>query len=285
VGRPIEHLSFSRWARLPGRALFVLKLPIAIGLAAACALAHAQTDLQVSAGVMDFSYKEFNSNGAVLDKEDAYLPGITAELGHRAGPWRISANGSFFSGSADYGGQTQAGVPASTNTDEQFWSAGARVERRVELGATVTLSPYGGLAYHEWRRDIKNGRTVNNTPAIGLLEVYSWKTAELGALLWFGAGSGGLEAGIDARVFTTVQPELQVRVPGTSRDTLLELGERTGGRLALLGTYPLGDRLRLRLEAFYEQWSFGQSPVRNGIFEPHSDTKTAGLLLGLIRSF
>ena len=275
---------FSRGARLQGRALFVLKLPVAIGLAAICAFAHAQTDLQVSAGVMDFSYKEFNSNGAVLDKEDAYLPGIAAELGHRSGPWRISANGSFFSGSADYGGQTQAGVPANTNTDEQIWSAGARVERRIQMSA-ASLSPYLGFAYHEWRRDIKSGRTVNGTPAIGLLDVYSWKTAELGALLWFGAGSGGLEGGIDARVFTTVEPELQVRLPGASRDTLLELGERTGGRVALLGTYPLGDRLRLRLEAFYEQWSFGQSPVRNGIFEPHSDTKTAGLLLGLIRSF
>ena len=284
MGRPIKPLSFSSWARLPGRALFVSKLAIAIGLAAACTLAHAQTDLQVSAGVMDFSYKEFSSSGAVLDKEDAYLPGITGDLGHRIGAWRISVNGSFFSGSADYGGQTQAGVPANTNTDEQLWSAGLRVERQIQMGS-ASLSPYLGLAYHEWRRDIKNGRTVNNTPVTGLLEVYSWKTAELGALLWFGAGSGGLQAGIDARVFTTVAPELQVRVPGTGRDTLLELGEETGGRVALLGTYPLGARLRLRLEAFYERWAFGQSPVRNGIFEPRSETQTAGLLVGLIHSF
>jgi len=124
---------------------------------------------------------------------------------------------------------------------------------------------------------------VNNTPAIGLLEVYSWTTAELGAMLWFSDWWEGLA--IDARVFRTVAPELQVRVPGATRDTLLELGEETGGRLALLGSFRLNDRLRLRLEAFYESWSFGRSPVRNGILEPRSDTQTAGLLVGLIRSF
>ena len=267
------------------------KLCIAIGLAATCALAHAQTDLQVSAGVTGFRYKEYDASGVLLDQEDATLPGITAELGHRQGPWRISANGSFFSGSADYGGQTQSsnpannGIPVNTNTDEQFWSAGLRLERQIQMGS-ASLSPYLGFAYHEWRRDIKNGRTANNLLVTGFLEVYSWKTAELGALLWFGgAGSGGLEVGIDARVFQTVAPELQVRFPGDTRDTILELGERTGGRLALLGTYPLDARLRLRLEAFYEQWSFGRSPPRNGILEPRSETQTAGVLVGLIRSF
>jgi hypothetical protein len=274
----------SRWARLAGRALFVSKLAIAIGLAAACALAHAQTDLQVSAGVMGFRYKEFDTSGVLLDKEDAWLPGITAELGSRQGAWRISVNGSFFSGNADYGGQTQSGIPANTNTDEQLWSAGLRVERQIQMGS-ASLSPYLGFGYHEWRREIKDGRTVNNTPVSGLLEVYSWKTAELGALLWFGAGSGGLEGGIDARVFQTVAPELQVQLPGATRDTVLELGERAGGRLALLGTYPLDARLRLRLEAFYESWSFGRSPPRNGVLEPRSETQTAGVLVGLIRSF
>jgi hypothetical protein len=275
---------FSRWARLPGRALFVLKVHIAVCLAAACALAHAQTDLQVSAGLMGFSYKEYSDSGVLLDREDAWLPGVTGELGYREGPWRISASGSFFRGTADYDGQTQGGVPAKTNTDEQLWSAGLRVEGRMEMG-TASLSPYLGLAYHEWQRDIKSGRTVNNTPAIGLLEVYRWGTAELGALLWFGAGGEGLEGGIDARVFRTVRPEMQARLPGATQDTLFELGEETGGRLALLGTYPLGARLRLRLEAYYETWSFGRSPVRNGFLEPRSDTQTAGLLIGLTRSF
>jgi hypothetical protein len=261
-----------------------LKVHIAICLAAACALAHAQTDLQVSAGLMGFSYKEYSDSGVLLDREDAWLPGVTGELGHRMGAWRISASGSFFSGTADYAGQTQGGVAANTTTDEQLWSAGLRLERRVELG-TVSLSPYLGLAYHEWRRDIKSGRAVNNTPVSGLLEVYSWGTAELGALLWFGAGGEGLEGGIDARVYRTVAPQMQARLPGTTSDTLFELGEETGGRLALLGTYPLNPRLRLRLEAFYERWSFGRSPVRNGFLEPRSDTQTAGLLVGLIRSF
>ena len=261
-----------------------MQVHIAICLAAACALAYAQTDLQVSAGLMGFSYKEYSDTGVLLDREDAWLPGVTGELGHRMGAWRISASGSFFGGTADYDGQTQGGVPAKTNTDEQLWSAGLRLERRFEIG-TASLSPYLGLAYHDWQRDIKSGRTVNGTPAIGILEVYSWGTAELGALLWFGGGGEGLEGGIDARVFRTVRPEMQVRLPGATRDTLFELGEQTGGRLALLGTYPLHARLRLRLEAFYERWSFGRSAVKNGFLEPRSDTQTAGLLVGLIRSF
>jgi hypothetical protein len=261
-----------------------LKVCIAASLAAVCAVAHAQTDVQVSAGVMGFNYKEYDDRGVLLDREDALLPGISGELGHRVGAWRISASGSFFSGSADYDGQTQAGVPAKTDTDERFWSAGVRLERRLELG-TASLSPYLGLAYHEWRRDIKNGRTVNNTPVSGLLEVYSWKTAELGALLVFNTRWEGVEIALDARVFQTFAPELQVRLPGATRDTIFDLGEETGGRLALLGTYPLKPRLHLRLEAFYERWSFGRSPVVNGFLEPRSDTQTAGLLVGLTHSF
>jgi len=262
----------------------VLKVHIAISLAAVCAVAHAQTELQVSAGVMGFSYKEYADSGALLDREDAMLPGVTGELGHRIGPWRISASGSFFSGTADYDGQTQAGVPAKTDTDEQLWSAGVRLERRLEIG-TASLSPYVGFGYHEWQRDIKNGRTVNNTPVTGLLEVYSWKTAELGALLRFNTWWEGLEGAVDARVFRTFAPELQVRLPGATRDTTFDLGEETGGRLALLGTYRLDARLRLRIEAFYERWSFGKSPVVSGFLEPRSDTQTAGLLVGLIYSF
>ncbi|HJY76794.1 MAG TPA: outer membrane beta-barrel protein [Burkholderiales bacterium] len=260
-----------------------MKLPIAIGLAATCALAHAQTDFQVSAGVTGFRYKEYDEGGVLLDQEDASLPGITLELGRREGPWRISVNGSYFSGTADYGGQTQTGVPANTNTDEQLWSAGLRLERQIQMGS-VSLSPYLGFGYHEWRRDIKNGRTVNNTPVNGLLEIYSWKTAELGALLGLGSWQR-FEVAVDARVFRTVGPELEVRLPGDTRDTILQLGERTGGRLALLGSYPRDARLRLRLEVFYEQWSFGRSPPRNGVLEPDSDTQTAGVLVGLIRSF
>jgi hypothetical protein len=256
-----------------------LKFHIAIGLAAVCAVAHAQTELEVSAGLMGFSYKEYADSGALLDREDAWLPGVTGELGHRIGAWRISASGSFFGGSADYGGQTQGGVAANTTTDEQLWSAGLRLERRFEIG-TVSLSPYVGLAYHEWQRDINSGRAVNNTPVSGLLEVYSWTTAGLGALLWVSS-----RWALDARVFRTVAPEMQVRLPGGTSDTLFELGESTGGRLALLGTYPLDARLRLRLEAFYETWSFGRSPVRNRFLEPRRDTQTAGLLVGLIRSF
>ena len=278
-------------AAFSGRALFVLKVhvaalkvPIAICLAAACALAHAQTDLQVSAGFMGFSYKEYADSGALLDREDAWLPGVTAELGYREGAWRISASGSFFSGTADYDGQTQGGVPAKTNTDEQLWSAGLRLERRVEIG-TASLSPYLGLAYHEWQRDIKNGRTVNNTPVTGLLEVYSWKTVELGALLRFNTRWEGVEIALDGRVFQTYAPELQVRLPGATRDTFFDLGEESGGRFAVLGTYPLKPRLYLRLEAFYERWSFGRSPVVNGFLEPRSDTQTAGLLVGLTHSF
>src|SRR4030095_14227816 len=96
---------------------------------------HSQTDLQVSAGFMGFSYKEYSDSGVLLDREDAWLPGVTGELGYREGPWRISASGSFFGGKADYDGQTQGGVAVNTNTDERLWSAGLRFEGRLEMGA------------------------------------------------------------------------------------------------------------------------------------------------------
>ena len=46
-------------------------------------------EMQVSLGLQDFSYKEFDDEGAVLDREDGLLPGVEGSLTHGLGAWSV----------------------------------------------------------------------------------------------------------------------------------------------------------------------------------------------------
>jgi hypothetical protein len=242
--------------------------------------------------VLDFGYKEFAESGRLLDREDGSLPGLMVEVAQTAGNWRFSGEWRAFSGMADHKGQTNLGTPISTQTDEQMQSLSLRVARQLQLGGWP-IAPYAGFGLHRWKRDIRSTRTAAGAPVSGLFEVYSWKTAELGARARV-ASWRRFEGAVDVRVFRILDPELEVRFATGFDDARLALGEKSGGRLAFIGAYLLDDGLRLRVEVYGEWWSFGRSAPQpltsdgmtvGSVTEPRSETRNHGITLGLVFGF
>jgi hypothetical protein len=244
-------------------------------------------------GVLDFGYKEFSESGVLLDREDGLLPGVAVEVARRIGDWRLSGDGRYFSGSADYDGRTNFGTPISTETDERVYSLSLRIAREFRIDGW-SIAPYAGYGYHRWQRDIKPTQTAGGAPVGGLFEVYTWKTAELGVLTRL-ALRERFHAGVDLRVIGVLDPEVEVRFGSVFDDARLALGERSGARLAFIGAYALDENLGIRVELYHEGWSFGRSasqPLTSGgsptavsAVEPRSETRNTGVTLGLVFGF
>ena len=259
-----------------------------------CSSANAQrTEVHAAVGMVDFGYKEFSDSGTLLDREDGLLPGLALEVARRIGDWRLSGDARYFSGSADYDGRTNFGTPIRTETDERMYSLSLRIAHEFRIGGW-SIAPYAGYGYHRWQRDIKPTQTAGGAPVSGLFEVYTWKAAEMGALVQR-SFLERFNAGVDLRVFRVLDPEVEVRFSSVFDNAQLALGERSGVRVALIGAYELDERLRLRLELYHEGWSFGRSspqPLTSGgnatavsVQEPRSDTRNTGLTLGLVFGF
>ena len=262
-------------------------------LALACSSAHgSRTEVHAGLALLDFDYKEYSESGVLLDRESGLLPGFLIELAQTAGGWRLSGTWRLFSGTADHDGRTNLGTPIRTATDERIDSLSLQLARELDLGGWL-IAPYAGYAYHRWERDIQPTQTASGAPVNGLFEVYSWNTAELGVLARL-APWGRFEGAVDVRVFRILDPEVKVRFSTGFDDARLALGEKSGGRLAFIGAYPLDDRLRLRVEVYGERWSFGRSapqPLTSGgatvgsVTEPRSETRNHGMTLGLVLGF
>lgn len=259
----------------------------------ACTSAHgSRTEVHASLALLDFDYKEFSESGVLLDREHGLLPGFLIELAQTAGDWRLSGSWRAFSGSVDHDGRTNLGTPISTETDQRIDSLSLQIARELEI-AGWRLAPYAGYAYHRWQRDIRPTQTAGGAPVNGLFETYSWRTAELGALVRLSPW-GRFEGAIDFRAFRILDPEVKVRFSTGFDDARLALGEKSGGRLAFIGVYPLDDRLRLRVEVYGERWSFGRSAPQpltsdgvtvGSVTEPRSETRNHGITLGLVFGF
>ena len=246
----------------------------------------------VAPAVLDFGYKEYADSGALLNREDGPLPGLVMELARRFGAWRLSGEGRLFSGTVDHVGQTNLGVPITTRTDEKLYALTLRIAREVNIGS-AQIAPYVGYGYQEWHRSIDATHTSAGAPVSGLSEVYTWKVAEIGALvsaLRYGRFTGG----VDVRVFRVVDPEVRVRFTTGFDDARLSLGEKSGRHLGLSGTYMLAERTRVRVDFYQERWAFGRSSseqltsggaIVGSVFEPRSETRNTGLNVGVTLDF
>ena len=246
-------------------------------------------ELTLAPAILDFGYKEYADHGALLNREDGPLPGLVIELARRFGAWRLSGEARVFSGTADHVGQTNLGVPITTKTDERLRGLTLRIAREVTF-SRWQIAPYAGYGYQEWNRDIQSTRTSSGAAVSGLSEAYTWKLAELGALLSVRA-SGRFTTGVDVRVFRVLDPELRVRFASGFDDARLLLGEKSGRRLGLTGNYLLHQRMRVRFDFYEERWAFGRSnsePLTSGgtiigsVVEPRSETRNTGVTVGLM---
>lgn len=235
------------------------------------------THLKLSPTLIHFDYSEFSTTDKLLNNETGWLPGLEANLTHAITPnWSVSINTSYYQGTVDYDGQTQQGVPHTTDSDAALFRLGARLDRLIYKDIRLFASAQG----HQWERDIKDQGNIS-----GIDETYEWLEYSLGLNTFFVVTEKdniNLEVSYllirDATVFVDLS---RVNL-GT---TTLDLGDGTGARLALSWIHQYKNDFNLGLGLFFEGWEFGRSNTRqleNGssiiyVTEPRSETRNIGL--------
>ncbi len=275
-----------------GAALLVSSLP------ATAAPARAAS---IGLSTMDFGYKEFDTDGTLLDREDGWLPGVSVGLVETRARWYGELQAAVYGGGVTYKGQVQSrdptvdGQPIRSDTDQIVADGSFQLGHWFGPAARPRWAAYGGVGYRYWSRDIQAGRLPDGTPVSGLLEHYRWWYALAGVKVNLLQQARSLVQA-DLRFTRTLGPTMDVDFRGYQGldNAQLDLGERTGYRLALPWRVRAGVRSEISLVPFYEAWDIGRSApevatgggVPQGIVvEPRSETRNWGLSVNYRRSF
>ena len=261
-----------------GRALSAV-LIFAGSLLAQPAFAENAGNHVVRAGIIlaDFDFQEFDEDGDRLLTESGFLPGIEAGWTWHRDRLALAVDASYLNGEVDYNGQTQAGAPLSTNTDEEIgdieasatgyffsrdnWQAGARL----------------GAGYRHWQRDIQPTATTS-----GLSETYTWGYGTAGLVAQY-TGSETSTWTLHGSYRRAWSPSLKVDLTLLSTKVDLDLGRTDGFTLQLRNQRSLTQTLDLIFSLSYHTWDAGRSntvtvpvpgqPLSVSITEPRSETR------------
>jgi len=236
-------------------------------------------DYWLAFSVQDFDYTETFDDGSTADSEAGLIPGVNLGLSLWQDRLFAETTLSAWSGNVGYHG------PADTVTGEDLldWNvlAGAEVYRHTSTAVDV----YAGAGYRYWERGIRSTTTLS-----GLFETYDWWYGLLGVRLQRETGES-VRLGADIRLLRPVDPGIEVEFASGFDDKELDLGEKTGVRVALMLENKLDGRFRYFISPWFEYWELGRSrtePLLQGsipigtVFEPESEARNFGVNIGLI---
>lgn len=241
--------------------------------------------LSISPSFLYFDYTELSTTDQVLDTETGWLPGLEIGFDYDITPdWSIGVNTSFYLGTVDYDGQTQQGVPHTTNTDTGLFRLGARVGSLVYKDIQL----FAGVQLHRWDRDINDNNNIS-----GITETYEWNEYSLGLNTDFIVTSKdliNLEASLLFIRNATIFVDLTRVNLGTAT---LEQGDGTGARIALGWLHQNTNNIGYGLDLFFEGWEFGRSNTKQTdnsstiifVTEPRSETRNIGLKFNIVYMF
>lgn len=251
------------------------------------------TRARVTLSARDFGYKEFSDTGRLLDQENGVLPGIGFALEWSRQAWVVWSEISHHAGTVTYDGQTNLGNPVRTDTEATLLDGQVRLGRHFGLGGGQ-ITPYLGIAYHYWNRDILATQTAGGSYVSGLHEIYRWTSLDLGMRAVTATRVPGLRLGLEVRGFQIKRPVMELMAANGFDRTTLALGEKSGWHLGLPIDYTLSAATTMRVEVYAEAWRFGRSATQDltaggivvgSVYEPRSETRVYGLVIGLSRQF
>jgi hypothetical protein len=234
---------------------------------------------------MDFSYKEFDDDDELLNREAGLLPGLTISMDAPASRWPLTTELSLYARDVLYDGQTQPpfSIPVESRTDEFIVDFSLKLTHLFNGKSLLPEQLYYGVGYRYWRRDIRDTKTAMGVPVSGLLELYKIPYVLLGSR-WDLARSNNIGWTLDLRLTHTFLSEMTVEL---FEGTTLDLGERFGGRASITVDYLSPNGRNFYVEPFYEYWQFGKSDIANNsglgpILEPRSTTNNLGINIGML---
>jgi len=244
-------------------------------------VSRAETQLTLSPSLLYFDYTEFSTSNETLDNELGWLPGIELKLNQQiTNAWQFSLSSEYYQGNVDYTGQTQTGIPHTTNTDTQFFRLAGNIERNIY----EQLNVFAGVQFHQWNRDIKDNNNVS-----GVDETYKWQEYAIGLNTDFSFYKN--------HIFNVSAAYLLIRNGTIDVDlsrinfgsTTLNLGDATGSRFTLSWSQINTNQINYGASLFIEAWEFGRSntaATQGGarsafVTEPRSETINIGLKLNV----
>jgi hypothetical protein len=287
-----EPVSAPRFARVVSAVVFLVVAAAARGAEDGGSFLRWSGRADISA--MNFDYREYD-DGRLLDRESGGLPGLAFYLTVSRGRWSLGGRLGWQAGMVSYDGQTDTGIPIQTRTRENLLDTSVRIAHRLQDAAGRGTALYGGFGYRYWGRQIRSTVTSGGTPVSGLNEYYRWKYFFFGGETTICRGNRS-RWWLDVRVQRPYRPAIEVDQGARYDTVVLDLGARTGWRLALPWEHRLDARTQWILEPSLQAWDVGRSPAvplrQNGvpvdnrvIYEPRSTTRSLGIAVGLARLF
>lgn len=245
----------------------------------------AETQLTLSPSLLHFDYSEFSQTNRLLDREKGWLPGIDLNLTHSINTdWSFDIDGAYYTGTVDYAGETQSGIPASTDTKTDLFRIGAQINRTLHDNAQLFI----GTRLHQWNRNIQDSSDVT-----GLDEKYRWQELSIG-LNTFIYQNGDDIIDVEVAYLLIRNATMFVDISRIDYGTAtLDLTNGTGGRLKISWNREHENNIRYGVGLVVEGWNFGRSntkPTQGGsvvvfVTEPRSETLHAQLQFNIIHSF
>lgn len=243
------------------------------------------TDLRVAAELMYFDYEETDTSGNTLNKETGFIPGISIAASR---PYRgvdHSLEFSAYGGEVDYDGQTQAGQPHQTTTEQSIYRLQYRLSWSLE---STDADLYGKVYWQRWDRDIQP-----NNGVLGLFERYQWWSIEAGTevpLMRKDKQDLLLGLGILTTLYGTIMIDLSDTGFG---EPVLDLGNGIGFFGELKYAIKQTNNSSLKFGIQFRTWEFGRSnseTISDGssfisITEPDSKTVQTTLFASYIHHF
>lgn len=122
---------------------------------------YASGEVNVYLKMEDFTWKEYDQDGSRLLKESGPRIGlgIVGRNSPRSGPgphWILTGKFEILGGSVDYDGQTQDGIPVTTDVDYAGIRPELNLGPRFIFADTSSIEPFFGFGWMNWERDIKS---------------------------------------------------------------------------------------------------------------------------------
>lgn len=269
--------------------MMAVRAPTIAGLSLVCLLSTAAgsataSEIELKPSLQYFRYQEFDQADRLLNEEEGFLPGLELRYARSIGTAAIETHLGFFGGRVDYDGTTQSGRPHRTSTSTSMIDLGLQWRSRETAGLPVRVI----LGYHcgYWNRDIQTRSGV-----IGLHEIYTWNTWELG-LAFESDEYRGSKYWLDISALYFFDPGVEVRLPSSRVNLAPDPGP--GIRLRAGRTLVDNQVIFSSVDIFFEYRELGRSKAvftddffgRSAfISEPESRTIRGGIQLGFTYVF
>lgn len=220
-------------------------------------LAHAtekpQANIQLS--VQNFTWREYNSAGAQLLEENGprFFIGAAFDNFRRQGPGLLySVSGKIYLGNVDYDGQTQSGIPATT--DVNYFGVNIEALAGHRFGQRIGVDLFGGLGLDDWARSINDGTTPSGMPVYGYDEYYIivYGKAGVGFFQLLNGWRYAIQGGVKMPLFTNEYVNLGDGVT-------LEPGLRASAFANVQFDFGSGRKNRYGVALYYDSYRFSES--------------------------